>query len=198
MGAPKALLRDRDGRSFVARVLHTLRAAGVADLTVVTGTLHTQIVNAVAMDAPRHTTIRFARNPDPAQGQLSSLVVGLDAADASGVDAALVTLVDVPFVASATVAAVMSTWMRSRAPIVRPVARASSAAAENGGKRERHGHPVLFARSTFDELRRADPARGAKAVVYAHANDLVQVPVNDEGAMLDLDTRDEYERALKS
>lgn len=195
MGTPKPLLPDGTGRVFVTRVLHTFHAAGVADVTVVTGAMHDRIVRAVAADAPRGAVIRFARNPDPARGQLSSLVAGLAAADRPGVDAVLMTLVDVPFVAPATIGAVIAAFERTRAPIVRPMARGRTGAASDG---ERHGHPVLFRRSLFEELRRADPAAGAKTVVRRHAAEIVNVEVNDEGALLDVDTPDEYERALRS
>jgi molybdenum cofactor cytidylyltransferase len=186
MGAPKALLPDGAGRTFVTRVLHTFHAAGVSDMTIVTGSLHEQIVAAVAADAPGRAVIRFARNPDPGRGQLSSLLTGLDAADAPGVAAVLVTLVDVPFVGPETVRAVIEVFERTLAPIVRPV------------RGDRHGHPVLFARRLFNELRRADPAQGAKTVLRAHAASIMNVEVGDEGALLDVDTRDEYERAVRS
>jgi CTP:molybdopterin cytidylyltransferase MocA len=55
---------------------------------------------------------------------------------------------------------------------------------------------VLFDRRLFVELRRADPIRGAKPVVHAHAHELVNLPVNDDGAFLDLDTPDDYRRVL--
>jgi len=197
MGAPKALLPDGAGRLFITRVLHTFCAAGLTDLTVVTGTLHEPIVRAVAADPPR-AVVRFARNPDPGRGQLSSVLTGLDEADAPGVSAILLTLVDVPFVATATVRTVVDAFERTRAPIVRPMARRSGEAAEAGVRDDRHGHPVLFARSLFDELRRADPALGAKAVVRAHATRILNLEIDDEGALLDLDTHDEYERAVRS
>jgi molybdenum cofactor cytidylyltransferase len=186
MGEPKALLPDRAGRTFVTRVLHTFVAAGVPDVTIVTGSLHERIVAAVAADAPRRALIRFARNPDPGRGQLSSLLTGLDAADAPGVAAVLVTLVDVPFVRPETVRTVIKVFERTLAPIVRPV------------RGDRHGHPVLFARRLFNELRRADPAQGAKAVLRAHAESVINVEVDDEGALLDVDTRAEYERVVRS
>ena len=185
MGSPKALLPDGAGRVFITRVLHTFAAAGVIDVTVVTGSMHERIVGAVAADAPA-SLIRFARNPNPERGQLSSLLTGLDAADAPGVDAVLVTLVDVPFVQAATVKAVIDAFRRTRAPIVRPV------------RAERHGHPVLFARALFEELRRADPALGAKAVVRAHASVMLNLEVGDEGALLDVDTPAEYQRVVRS
>jgi molybdenum cofactor cytidylyltransferase len=185
MGSPKALLPDEAGRTFVTRLLHTFHRAGVSDITIVTGSLHERIVAAVAADAPHQAAIRFARNPDPGRGQLSSMLAGLDAADAPGVAAVLVTLVDVPFVRAETVRAVIDAFERTLSPIVRPV------------RGNRHGHPVLFAKPLFDELRRADPAQGAKAVVRAHASSILNVEVDDEGALLDVDTPDEYERMVR-
>lgn len=186
MGTPKALLPDGDGRVFVTRLLHTFSIAGVFDVTVVTGAIHDRIVRAVADDAVAGMNVRFARNPNPERGQLSSLLTGLAAADAPGVTAVLMTLVDVPFVAPETVRAVVDGFARTSAPIVRPT------------RGDDHGHPVLFARALFDELRQADAAQGAKMVVRAHKADILNIEVDDDGALIDLDTRDEYERMLRS
>lgn len=186
MGSPKALLPDETGRAFVIRVLHTFCAAGISDVTIVTGSLHERIVAAVAADAPNRALIRFARNPDPGRGQLSSLLRGLETADSPGVAAMLVTPVDVPFVKPATVRTVIDVFERTLAPVVRPV------------RGDRHGHPVLFAKRLFSELRDADPALGAKAVVRRHASSVLNVEVDDEGALFDVDTPDEYERVVRS
>ena len=98
----------------------------------------------------------------------------------------LVTLVDVPLVRPDTVAAVLHAWRETRAPITRPV---------DG---DRHGHPVVFDAAVFDELRAADPRVGAKAVFAAHRARILDVPVQDEGAFLDLDTPEDYERINRS
>jgi CTP:molybdopterin cytidylyltransferase MocA len=58
----------------------------------------------------------------------------------------------------------------------------------------RHGHPVIFDRAMFAALRAADPATGAKAVVRARQHEIVNVPVEDEGAFVDLDTPEDYRR----
>ena len=184
MGEPKALLPDPDGRPFVARILRSLLAAGVTDVVVVTGRDHEAIVNAVQQDGPA-VHPRFARNPDPGRGQLSSLWTGMDAVLTPGSEGLMVTLVDVPMVDVSTIASVIETWRRTRAPIVRPAAG------------NRHGHPVIFDRSVFSELRDASVEEGAKAVVRAHERHVVNVPVTDEGCLLDIDTRADYE-ALKS
>jgi molybdenum cofactor cytidylyltransferase len=184
MGEPKALLPDPDGRPFVARILRSLLAAGVEEVVVVTGSDHEAIVKAVQEDGlAAHT--RFARNPDPGRGQLSSLWTGMDAVLTPGSEGLMMTLVDVPMVDVPTIASVIETWRRTRAPIVRPAAG------------DRHGHPVIFDRSVFGELRAASVEEGAKAVVRAHERYVVNVPVTDEGCLLDVDTRADYE-ALRS
>jgi molybdenum cofactor cytidylyltransferase len=185
MGSPKALLPDREGRPFVARIVRTCAGAGFDEVTVVTGTLHEPIVAAVAADRPP-IAVRFARNPDPSRGQLSSIWTGLDSAVRPGVSAIMITLVDVPLVSSATMRAVADAYRRTHAAIVRPALD------------DRHGHPVVFDEALFDALRRADPAAGAKSVLRAHAAEIVHVAVDDPGSVEDVDTPEEYERMLRS
>jgi molybdenum cofactor cytidylyltransferase len=175
MGSPKALLRTPDGYLFVARIVATFIAGGVTDVTVVTGSDHDSIVGTVMREPPQPLPT-FARNPDPSRGQLSSLWVGLDAAVGPDTEALLVTLVDVPMVETSTIARLLAVWHQTGAPIVRPAIG------------ERHGHPVLFARSLFGELRAAPLDEGAKAVMRRHADRIVNVPVDDEGCLVDVDT----------
>lgn len=184
MGTPKALLRDGDGHPFVVRVARTFHAAGIDEVIVVTGTHHDAIV--AALEGDRVAAMpRVVRNADPARGQLSSLWVGVDAAGHANLEAILMTLVDVPMVKETTVRAVVDAWRRHRPPIVRPAIG------------ERHGHPVLFDRAVFDELRRAPLAGGAKAVVHAHEGSLVNVEVDDEGCVTDVDTPADYDALLQ-
>lgn len=180
MGSPKALLATPSGRPFAAAIVRAFAAAGVTDIVVVTGADHDRIVEAVLTDAPA-VVPRFARNPDPSRGQLSSLWVGMDAAVTAETEALIVTLVDVPMVNPATVAKVIDEWRRTRAPIVRPAIG------------DRHGHPVIFDRAVFNELRAAPLDQGAKTVVRAHARDVVDVPVSDEGSLIDVDSPQDYE-----
>jgi CTP:molybdopterin cytidylyltransferase MocA len=53
---------------------------------------------------------------------------------------------------------------------------------------------VIFHRRLFEELSHADPKSGAKPVVRAHAADMIEIPVSDEGAFVDIDTPGDYER----
>jgi CTP:molybdopterin cytidylyltransferase MocA len=180
MGSPKALLLTRRGTPFVVSIAETFAAAGIDDIVVVTGRDHDRI--AAVLAAARSTpSPRIARNSDPSRGQLSSLLTAMDVAIAPDTEALVVTLVDIPLLTVETIERVVSAWRRTRAPIVRPVIG------------HRHGHPVVFDRRVFEDLRQAPLDRGAKAVVRAHAAELLNVPVTDEGCLVDVDTPGDYE-----
>jgi molybdenum cofactor cytidylyltransferase len=184
MGRPKALLPDPDGRSFVARLVRTFGTAGVDQIFVVTGSLHAAIADALNADHPP-VTPTLVNNPQPALGQVSSLWTGLDAATKTGVEGVLMTLVDIPLVRPSTVTQVIDVWRSTRAPIVRPAVG------------ERHGHPVLFDRSVFDALRHAPITEGARAVVHANRDQIVNVEVDDHGCLLDVDTPADYDEVIR-
>jgi molybdenum cofactor cytidylyltransferase len=181
MGRAKALLPCGAGEeSFVRRLARALSEGGVRDVLIVGRPDDRALRDEVAaMPGPA----RFVENPRADAGQLTSLVAGLEAADVPGTRGLLVTPVDAPLVAPATVAALLAVFASTGAPVVRAV---------HGG---RHGHPVVFSRSVFESLRRADPAVGAKAVLRAHADAIVNVEVDDAGVVADVDTVADY-RAL--
>jgi len=183
MGAPKALLPDPDGRPFVARLIRSFSAASVDEIVIVTGALHDAIVDAIATDASPVRPL-CVRNPDPSRGQLSSLWVGLEALTRPDVEGVLVTPVDIPMIRATTIRQVVEAWTLARAPIVRPAVG------------ERHGHPVLFDRAVFDALREAPLTEGARVVVHANVDRIVNVPVDDEGCLVDVDTPADYEAVV--
>jgi molybdenum cofactor cytidylyltransferase len=180
MGRPKALLAiGTPAEPFAVRVIRTLRAGGADDVVVVTGGHAREVADAIDSAG---VLVRVVQNPDYERGQLSSLVAALDVVDRPGVQAIIVMPVDVPLVSPDTIRAILDAYRRTGRPIVRPV----------GG--HRHGHPVLFDRTIFGALRAADPARGARAVIAAHLDAVLDVPIADEGAYLDIDTPEEYAR----
>lgn len=183
MGSPKALLGAPGGGTFVVRLVGAFTEAGVRQVAVVTG--HDHVAIAAAIDAARLPIVPvLARNPDPSRGQLSSLWVGMDAVVNAETEGLLVTLVDVPLLSSRIVKSVIDVWEGTRAAIVRPAIG------------DRHGHPVLFDRALFDELRQAPLEVGAKAVVRAHEHEIVNVTVDDETCLIDVDTQEDYRRLL--
>jgi molybdenum cofactor cytidylyltransferase len=178
MGRPKAgLLVAEGGPTFAAAIVGTLQAAGLADVIVVAGAHPSEVAESVRGLAG----VQVVQNPQWAAGQLSSLLAGLDAVETPDLEAVLVTLVDIPLVRRATVEALLAAWRESRAPIVRPAIGA------------RHGHPVIFDRVTFDDLRAAPATVGAKAVIAVWQARMFNLPCDDAGALLDVDTPQEYD-----
>jgi molybdenum cofactor cytidylyltransferase len=185
MGRTKALLPiGSSGETFLTRVIRSLREGGVEAIVVVIGGDAAAVHASLAREDGSITAVD---NPHYEDGQLSSLLVGLAAVEERHADApaAMVTLVDLPLISAGTVRAVLDAYRATPgAPLVRP--RMGT----------RHGHPVIFNRSIFEELRRADPSTGAKPVVHAHAAEEVNVDVGDDGAFIDIDTPEDYERFI--
>jgi CTP:molybdopterin cytidylyltransferase MocA len=107
-----------------------------------------------------------------------------DALGRDALDGILLCPVDHPLVSRALVAALVATfYSAARPPIVVPTFRS------------RRGHPVIFARSLFPALLVAPPDEGARAVVWAHAAAVAEVPTEEEGVVLNLDDPDALRRA---
>jgi molybdenum cofactor cytidylyltransferase len=168
MGQPKALLQRRDGKRYADAIAATARAAGCEHVVVVVGPPHGDAIRAAIGEAT-------AWNPDPARGMLSSVQAGI-AALPSRASAALIWPVDIPFVNAATVRELIA----QRGTIIVPV------------HNNRGGHPLFIVRAHFDEIAALDPARGLKALVDAHRDEVVRLPVEDAAVLVDVDTPDDY------
>lgn len=174
MGRPKALLpTGASGLPFVRVICDRLLAAGVSPLVVT----RAELVDSITAVLPG---IAVVVNPEPDRGQLSSLLLGLDALGPR--DAALVTLVDLPRFRPTTLTALLNSWHRTHAPLVRPV--------HDG----RHGHPAIFGEPLLRALRFADVSLGARPVIQRFSAAAIEVPVDDPGTVDDIDTPEAYKR----
>ena len=177
MGGSKALLPlSPGGSTFVAALIRSLLDGGIADVLVVG-----RPDDSALRDEAERGGARFVGNPRHELGQLSSLLAGLNVADRPGVTGVLVTPVDAPRIAAGSVAALVQAFRESGAPVVRPVHEG------------RHGHPVIFSRAVFDALRSADFSVGAKAVVRAQGDRVMNVEIADPAVLDDIDTPADYE-----
>lgn len=128
MGRPKALLRDRDGTSFLDRGVRSLVDGGCDPVTVVLGAHADEARELLA------SQVRVVVAEDWDEGMGASLRAGLAALRDSAEDAVVVTLVDLPDVGGDVVRRVAAAGGGPEA-LVR--------AAYDG----RPGHPVLLGRS---------------------------------------------------
>jgi molybdenum cofactor cytidylyltransferase len=157
-------------------VLEALQASPVDEIVVVLGHRAHDIAAAV----PAMGRARFATNPDYAAGQSTSFNAGLRAAShRSG--AAVIVLGDQPEIGAGAVNAVVEAWRQGSGPAVQ---------AAYGGT---PGHPMLFDRSVWFELERAEGDEGARGIIAEHPEWLALVEVGGSPPR-DIDTEDDYER----
>jgi molybdenum cofactor cytidylyltransferase len=175
MGTPKALLDAGDGRSFVAAIAARAREAGAGAVVVVLGPPHAERIRAAL---PGDLTV--ALNPQPELGMLSSVQAGIRALPA--VEAALIWPVDIPGVRATTVGAVLAA---APGRIVIPT---------HGG---RGGHPLAIPAGRFAELLALDPSLGLRALVQARPDEVVRLPVDDPGVLVDVDTPDDLDKLTR-
>lgn len=175
MGSPKALL-PYQGRPFLEHLLEVTRHPSIGVRRVVLGAHAEQIAKTVHLNADE-----IVVNEDWDAGQLSSLHAAMRSLP-EGTEGLILFLIDHPLVSAALVGELIARFEATRKPIVLPVYEC------------RRGHPVIFGSTLNAELLRAPLELGARAVVWAHAADVEEVPTNEEGCILNLNDPDAFER----
>lgn len=179
MGEDKALLQWGE-KTFLEHLLGALKNSKVGPVRVVLG------ANAEAVQEKiPFATSEVVINPDWQKGQLSSLIAALDALPRGRVEGAAICLVDHPCISSRLIQSLIEKFSQSQKLIVLPTYQG------------RRGHPVLFAATLFDELRAAPLAVGARHVVHRHASDILEVPTEEEGVILNINDRTAYEKIMQ-
>jgi molybdenum cofactor cytidylyltransferase len=183
MGRPKALLTI-DGVRFIEKIVTALRLTRIARIMVVLGHNAAEMRQRIS-----DLQVDLVINPDYKQGQSTSLAAAIRSieagTDAERVDGILVHLVDHPYINADLVNLMIDRFYETKKLIVVP------------RYQDRKGHPVIFSKALFGELLAAPLDRGAKAVVHAHREDTLEIDTNYEGAIIDIDTPEEYRRHVK-
>jgi len=179
MGGPKALA-TLGAESFATAVLRAFARPEIAQRVLVLGAAAERIAEDAALPASTAVVV----NRRWKEGMLTSVVAGLDAAQALDAEAVLLHPVDNPLVGPETVDAVIHAL----------AAGARIAVPSHGGRR---GHPAGFARETWPALRAATADGGARSVLAAHPEWVVHVPAGSD-CLIDLDTPEALEAARRA
>lgn len=159
-------LHPIDGQPMLARTLALYRAV-LDDVGVVIRPGEPAIAALAAAAG-----CRVIEAPDAPLGQSRSLAAGVVAM--AHADGLLVGLGDMPFVAPATLRALVAAMVERPRAIARPV---------HAG---RPGHPVGFPANLFDALERIEGDQGARGLIAASAC-VTAVAVDDPGIHEDVD-----------
>jgi molybdenum cofactor cytidylyltransferase len=171
MGGPNKLLAEIGGRPLVRIAAEEALASRARPVIVVTG--HQSERVAAALEG---LDVRRVHNPDFAEGLSTSLKAGLAAVPAD-VDGVIVCLGDMPQVRAPLIDQLVAAFDPERgALVVLPIIE---------GKR---GNPVVWSRRFFHELAALEGDVGARHLIGRYPEAVVEVPVTDRSALVDVDT----------
>jgi CTP:molybdopterin cytidylyltransferase MocA len=176
MGRPKALLPYREG-TFLEHLIQVTRHPQIGITRVVLGAGAENIQAAAKLDDSLVVV-----NPEWELGQLSSIWAGVLSLEGVETDGIILCPVDHPLVSARLVSELVERFYEAKKAIVLPTYK---------GKR---GHPMIFSSQLFGELLAAPAETGARAVVWAHAADVLEVPTDEEGVILNLNDPDMLKR----
>jgi molybdenum cofactor cytidylyltransferase len=183
MGSPKALLAYQ-GRPFLEHLLEVTLHPKIGIRRVVLGAHAEPIARNIALAANE-----IVINSEWERGQLSSIQAAIqslqDSKDraATPTDGILLCLIDHPLISAALVNELIEQFYVNPTHIVLPIYQT------------RRGHPVIFPATLYNELLQAPADKGARAVVWAHADEVLEVPTNEEGCILNLNDPETLQRA---
>jgi molybdenum cofactor cytidylyltransferase len=181
MGGPNKLLAELSGKKLVRIAAEQALASKAMEVVVVTG--HQADLVAQALNG---LNVKLVFNPDFAGGLASSVKAGI-AAVAETADGALICLGDMPLIDAGLIDRLIEAFAPDRGNlIVLPVAEG------------RRGNPVLWSRRFFSELMTLEGDVGARHLIARHGEAVAEVPVEGDGAFVDIDTPQALDAAQRS
>jgi molybdenum cofactor cytidylyltransferase len=175
-GAPKQLLPFED-TTLLGQVVRNANASNLDQVVVVLGRASEEL--RASVDFGRAVVVE---NTAYGTGCASSLLAGMDAAG-EDCEALMLLLGDQPGVRPEFIDFALAEWRRER-----PWASVTS-------YREKLGHPFIFAREAFDDLRGLHGDKAVWKLIEAYSDRVLRVEI--EAALPpDVDTPEDYEMAL--
>lgn len=179
MGRDKALLPWQGG-TFLSTGIRALQAVSELVIVVAGANAHelTPIVDANAAF--------MVVNPNPERGQFSSLRIGLQEVLNRGRDAAVITLVDRPAAAIATVRRIQEAFLSADD-------RVWAVVPECGGK---HGHPIVIGREMITAFLNAPDTGTAREVEHSLQDHIQYLAIDDPLLVVNINTPEDFENLI--
>ena len=179
MGTPKALL-PYQGSTFLQHLIEVTRHPSVGLTKIVLGAGAQVIRDTLHLDEAS-----VVINNEWEKGQLSSIQAAVRSLAAAATEGMILCPVDHPLVSANLVARLIEQFDSTGKLIVLPTYKG------------RRGHPLIFRASLYDELLQASATVGARQVVWAHRDEVLEVPTDEEGIILNLNDPETLRKALE-
>jgi molybdenum cofactor cytidylyltransferase len=176
LGRPKQLLEWR-GEPLVRHVVQVALKAGLWPVKIVTGAGAAEIEETL-----RDLTVQLVYNPLWELGQATSVVAGVESLP-PGCGATIFLLADQPQVPATLLRSLVERHAQTLAPLVAPLVDG------------RRANPVLFDRTTFEDLRKLEGDSGGRPLFARYQAEWL--PWHDPNILLDVDTEDDYRRLIE-
>jgi molybdenum cofactor cytidylyltransferase len=171
MGAINKLIAEIGGKPLVRIAAEQALASRASPVIVVTGHERERVEAAL-----KGLPVRIVHNPHYAEGLGTSLKAGIGAVPADA-DGAIVCLGDMPQVSAALIDRLIAAFDPERGALV--------VVPSIDGRR---GNPVVWSRRFFHDLTQIQGDIGARHLIGAYVEAVVEVPVADDAALTDVDT----------
>ena len=156
--------------TILEQTLDNLLGSKAAEVIVVLGYKAEEVMKRLS-----GKPIKVVVNPLYRKGMSTSIAAGLKFVDSQS-QAVMLTLGDQPYVDSPTINRLIDAFSSDKKGIVIPT---------HQGQR---GHPLIFARKYQAQLYDLSGDIGGREIIKQHPEDVLEVPVDCEGIVIDIDT----------
>jgi len=179
MGQPKLLLPYGD-KTVIETVFTIVKESKLGRSLVVV-----RPEDKIIPELARSFGFEVAINPEPARGMLSSIITGLESIPEEA-EAVVLVLGDQPAIRASAIDLLIVGYRLKEKGLILPVFQ---------GKR---GHPILFDLKYRTEIKTLNPEIGLRQLMQQHPEDILEIPMNEPGLVVDLDTPEDYFGQLRT
>jgi molybdenum cofactor cytidylyltransferase len=178
MGVQKLLL-PFVGKTVISHIVDQLTESCVDQIHVVIGCQADQISGELS-----DRSVSLVNNHNYESGMLSSVRCGLNAIS-NQCRTVLVALGDQPSITSQLIDQMLQTFASTEKQILVPLYN------------NKRGHPIVFSSVYRDEILAQYDDVGLRGLLYAHKDDIFELPVQTPGVLSDMDYPEDYQRELQ-
>jgi molybdenum cofactor cytidylyltransferase len=179
MGQNKLLL-PFGGKLVIQHTLDSLLASRAGEIIAVLGSRADDIGKAIG-----ERGVATVFNPDFANGMSTSLIAGMGKVSRQA-QFVMVALGDQPLITPEIYDRLIEAALQTDKGLVLPVYKGA------------RGNPILISMRYRDELLAQTGDIGGRELLKAHPGDVLEVPVDCEGVVINMNTREEYEKRIKA